>query len=190
MILTVEAPRLMLRPLKETDIEPWVAMFTDPDVMQYVGSSGPMSRERAENAFHIHRQLLATRGYGWWAIDVKDGPSFAGVIVLDDFPLNAPFAPAIEVGWLLPPAHRGKGYATEGARAALDYAFTVMEVDEVVSGARAPNVRSQRVMERIGMTHDPTDDFDDPDTPDGPTKRVVLYRLKRPPSAINGLPIG
>ena len=175
----LETPRLCLRPLKDDDIGPWIALFTDPDVMEYVGSSGPMSRERAERAFLAHRQLLAARGYGWWAIDVKNGPSFAGVIVLDDFPLDAPFAPAIEVGWLLPRAQWGRGYATEGARAALDYGFSVMNLNEIVSGARAPNVRSQRVMERLGMTHDLLDDFDDPDTPDGPAKRVVLYRIKR-----------
>lgn len=180
--MTIETPRLYLRPLRDIDIEPWVAMFTDPDVMQYVGSTGAMSREGAEKAFEHHRQLLDAKGYGWWVIDVKGGPSFAGVIVLEDFPIAAPFTPAIEVGWLLPPMHWGKGYATEGARAVLNYAFTVMKVDEVVSGARAPNVRSQRVMERLGMTHDASDDFDDPHTPDGPTKRVVLYRMKRPPA--------
>jgi RimJ/RimL family protein N-acetyltransferase len=176
--MIIEAARLSLRPLKDADIEPWVAMFSDVEVMQYVGSSGAMSRESAEKAFTLWRQALMTKGYGWWAIEVKGGPSFAGVIMLQDFPL-APFAPAIEVGWILPRAHWGNGYATESARAVLDYAFTVLGVDQVLSGARAPNLRSRRVMERLGMTHDPIDDFDDPDTPDGPANRVVLYRLKR-----------
>jgi RimJ/RimL family protein N-acetyltransferase len=107
---------------------------------------------------------------------------FAGVILLEDFPIALPFAPALEIGWILPSSHWGKGYATEGARAVFDYAFTVMTVDKVVSGARAPNLKSRLVMERLGMTHDPADDFDDPDTRDGPTRRVVLYRMKRPPS--------
>jgi RimJ/RimL family protein N-acetyltransferase len=140
---TLETARLDLRPLRANDIEPWVAMFTDPDVMQYVGSSGPMSRKSAEEIFEQHRQLLDMKGYGCWVIDVKGGPAFAGVILLEDFPLTAPFTPALEIGWVLPHNHWGKGYATEGARAILDYAFAVLNLDKVVSGTRAGQVRAR-----------------------------------------------
>jgi len=75
--------------LNSSDIEAWVVMFTDPRVMEYVGSAGAMSRNDARKAFEHHRQLFDTKGYGWWAIDVKGGPSFAGVIVLEDFGLSS-----------------------------------------------------------------------------------------------------
>jgi RimJ/RimL family protein N-acetyltransferase len=173
--MTIETPRLRLRPLTDTDVEPCAAMLTDPDVMQYV-SPDPKTRQTAEEGVAHYRQLLATKGFGWWAIDVKDGPAFAGVILLKD----VGFKLAIEVGWLLPRAHWVNGYATEGARAALDYAFTAMKLDEVVALTTAVNVSSQGVMQRLGMTHDPADDFDHPQLLDSPLRRCVLYRMSRP----------
>jgi RimJ/RimL family protein N-acetyltransferase len=177
--MTIETPRLRLRPLTDADIEPWVAMFTDPDVTQYVLPT-PLSRRTAEAAFTHYRQLLATKGYGWWAIELKDGASFVGVILLQDVGFSAAFTPAIEVGWNLPRAYWGNGYATEGASGALNHAFTVMKVDEVVALTNAANLRSQRVMERLGMTHDSTDDFDHPQFANSPLRRCVLYRIRRP----------
>lgn len=177
-VITLETPRLRLRPLIDADIEPWVAMFTDPAVMQFV-SPAPLSRQTAEAAFAHYRQLLATKGYGWWAVELKDGASFAGVILLEDVGFSAAFTPAIEVGWNLLPAYWGNGYATEGALAALDYAFTVLKLDEVVALTAAGNVQSKHVMERLGMTHDPADDFDHPQLPGSPLQRCVLYRMRR-----------
>ena len=92
---------------------------------------------------------------------------------------TAAFTPAIEVGWLLPREHWGNGYATEGGRAALDYAFTIMKIDEVVALTAASNIPSQRVMQRIGMTHDPRDDFDHPNALGTSLQRCVLYRFHR-----------
>ena len=179
--MTIETPRLRLRPLRDVDIEPWVTMFTNAEVTQYI-TPEPLSRETVEEASARYRDLLATTGYGWWAIELKDDASFAGVILLREVGFSAVFTPAVEVGWDLLPAYWGHGYATEGARAALDYAFTVRKLDEVVALTAAVNVRSQRVMERLGMTHDPVDDFDAPYLPEGPLQRAVLYRMKRPVS--------
>lgn len=177
--MTIETAGLRLRPLVDADIEPWVALLTDPAVMEYVSPSVP-SRATAEAAFAHYRQLLTNKGYGWWAIELKHGAAFAGVILLQDVTFPAAVIPAVEVGWNLLPAYWGKGIASEGARAALDYAFTVLKLDEVVAITTAGNVRSRRVMERLGMTHDPADDFDHPQLLDTPLRRGVLYRMKRP----------
>jgi RimJ/RimL family protein N-acetyltransferase len=94
--------------------------------------------------------------------------------------IDAPFMPAVEVGWRLAPRYWGQGYATEGARAALDYAFGSLGLDEVVAFTAEGNVRSRRVMERLGMHHDTADDFDHPRLPeDSPLRRHVLYRVSR-----------
>jgi RimJ/RimL family protein N-acetyltransferase len=93
---------------------------------------------------------------------------------------NAHFTPAAEIGWRLARGQWGKGYATEGARAALAFGFDKLGLDEIVSFTAVINLRSQRVMERIGMTHDPADDFDHPRVaPGDPLRPHVLYRLRR-----------
>jgi ribosomal-protein-alanine N-acetyltransferase len=93
---------------------------------------------------------------------------------------EAHFTPAVEIGWRLAREHWGKGYATEAARAALAFGQTELDLDEIVSFTAAINLRSRRVMERIGLTHDPADDFDHPRVADGPLRPHVLYRTGRP----------
>ena len=89
---------------------------------------------------------------------------------------------AREIGWRFAHEHWGKGYATEGARAALDFAFERLGWEQVVAFTAASNLRSQRVMERIGMTHDASDDFDHPRlAEDNPLRRLLLYRIARGP---------
>jgi RimJ/RimL family protein N-acetyltransferase len=177
--MILETPRLRLRPLTGDDREAFVGMAAEPAVMRYV-SPVPIPRAAAEAAFDYYRRLLETKGYGYWAIDVNGGAPFAGVILLQDVNVAAAFTPAIEVGWLLPTEQWGNGYATEGGRAALEYAFTVLKLDEVVALTAAENSRSQRVMQRLGMTHDPSDDFDHPHTLGTALERCVLYRIRRP----------
>jgi len=173
--MIIETPRLRLRPLTDADMEPYLAMAADPEVTGYV-SPAPISRADAEAAANNYRRLLESKGYGYWAIDVNGGTSFAGIILLQDVKFTAAFAPAIEVGWVLPREHWGNGYATEGGGAALNYAFTTLKLREVVALTAASNVPSQRVMQRLGMTHDPNDDFDHPQTLGTTLQRCVLYR--------------
>ena len=176
--MIIETPHLRLRPLIDADMEPYLAMAADPEVTRFV-SPAPIPRASAEAAATHNRRQLATKGYGYWAIEVNGRASFAGIILLQDVKFTAAFTPAIEVGWLLPREHWGNGYATEGGRAALDYAFTIMKIDEVVALTAASNIPSQRVMQRIGMTHDPRDDFDHPNALGTSLQRCVLYRFHR-----------
>ncbi|HEY5348487.1 MAG TPA: GNAT family N-acetyltransferase [Candidatus Lustribacter sp.] len=173
----LETPRLLLRPWRDSDVAAWVAMSADPRVMEFF----PATLERAQAELMVHglRTRLERDGYGWWALEVKGGAAFAGAIVLQDIPFEAHFTPATEVGWWLARQHWGHGYATEGARAALDFAFGELRRSEVIAITTPANVRSRRVMERLGMTHDPVDDFEHPGIRVGnPLRRHVLYRLR------------
>lgn len=108
---------------------------------------------------------------------IEDG-AFAGFVGLADRRGTAHVVPAVEVGWRLAREQWGRGFATEAARAAVSYGFDVVRLDEIVSFTSVVNLRSRRVMERIGMTHDPADDFENPALPEGhPLRPHVLYRL-------------
>jgi RimJ/RimL family protein N-acetyltransferase len=86
----------------------------------------------------------------------------------------------VEIGWRIAHEHWGRGYVPEAARAVLAHAFGPLGLDEVVSFTSAGNANSRRVMEKLGMTHDPADDFDHPSLPPGhPLRRHVLYRARR-----------
>lgn len=124
--------------------------------------------------------MIALRGWGLWAVEVKDGPQFIGFVGLNEVDFEAHFTPAVEVGWRLARQHWGNGYATEAARAAVDFAFQELALQEIVSMTTVANERSRRVMGRLGMVRDPADDFDHPRVPAGPLRRHVLYRLSAP----------
>jgi RimJ/RimL family protein N-acetyltransferase len=97
---------------------------------------------------------------------------------------HAHFTPCVEIGWRLSAEYWGRGYATEGAKAALSFGFDELQLVEIVSYTVPDNVRSRRVMERIGMTHDAAGDFDHPVLPEGHRlRRHVLYRIARPKAA-------
>jgi len=153
-------------------------MSADPRVMEFFPST--LERADAERTAAVMRERMERNGFGWWALEVKGGAPFAGVIALQDVPFESHFTPAFEVGWRLAHQYWGRGYATESARAALDFAFTELQHDEVVAMTAAVNLRSQMVMQRLGMTYDAADDFDNPRLPAGHRlQRHVLYRAKR-----------
>ena len=117
-------------------------------------------------------------GFGLWAVEIPDVAPFAGFIGLSIPGFDAPFTPCVEIGWRLAAEHWGRGYATEGARAVLTFGFETLKLDEIVSITVPDNLRSRRVMERIGMVHDPADHFDHPVLPEGHRlRRHVLYRI-------------
>jgi RimJ/RimL family protein N-acetyltransferase len=114
-------------------------------------------------------------GFGLWAVEITGESLFAGFIGLMIPAFTAPFTPCVEIGWRLAAEHWGRGYAVEGARAVVDCAFGELGLDEIVSFTVPANLRSRRVMEKIGMTHDSADDFDHPRG----HGRHVLYRIVR-----------
>ncbi len=176
---TIETPRLILRGWRDADVEHWVRMNAHPRVSEFLGQSFTPQLSEARAA--VIRAQLERDGYGWWVAEIKSGQRFAGAIALREVPFEAAFSPAREIGWRFAFEHWGHGFATEGAAAALDFAFARLGWSEVVAFTAAVNLRSQRVTERLGMTHDPADDFDHPAF--GPGHRLrphLLYRIRGP----------
>lgn len=177
-ITEIRTPRLRLRAWRDSDREPFAQLNADLQVTEFL--AGPLAR--AESDAFVERIVahFAQHGFGLWAVDVPDVAEFIGFVGLNVPSFGAHFTPCVEIGWRLAATHWGHGYATEGARAALDCAFGRLRLDEVVSFTVPANRRSRQVMERIGMRHVPADDFDHPGLPEGhPLRRHVLYRISR-----------
>ena len=139
-----------------------------------------LSREESDTLASRIEAHFEQHGFGLWAVEIPSVTTFAGFIGLSVPGFEAPFTPCVEIGWRLAPEYWGLGYATEGARAVLDFAFSELRLAEVVSFTVPGNLRSRRVMEKIGMVHDPADDFDHPVRSDGQRpRRHVLYRTAR-----------
>ncbi len=170
--------RLALRPWRESDRVPFAEMNADPDVMLHM----PSLLSRAESDAMVERIVahFESRGFGLWAVEVPGVADFVGFIGLLVPSFEAHFTPCVEIGWRLARAHWQKGYATEGARAALVAGFEQAGLAEIVSMTVERNVRSWSVMKRLGLHRSVADDFDHPRLPDGhPLKRHVLYRITR-----------
>ncbi len=167
--------RLLLRQWRDDDLEPFAALNADPEVMRYFPA--PLTRAQSDATAHWVRATIDRQGWGLWAVEVRGGASFIGFVGLSRPTFDAHFTPNVEVGWRLDRRHWGLGYATEAASASLAFAFDELDCPETVSFTAAPNERSRRVMQRLGMSHDPTDDFDHPRVAEGPLRRHVLYRM-------------
>ncbi len=170
--------RLLLRRWRSSDREPFARMNADADVMHYFPST--LSRDESDAFVDRIEVTLGERGFGLWAVEVPGETSFIGYVGVSVPSFDAHFMPAVEIGWRLDRRQWGRGYATEAARAALAVGFESVGLDEIVSFTVPANLRSLRVMERLGMTHEPADDFDHPRLPEGHRlRRHVLYRLAR-----------
>jgi RimJ/RimL family protein N-acetyltransferase len=166
----------MLRGWRESDLAPWAAMNADPEVRRYLGP--PLTYEQASAWALAFQDDLDRQDFGFWALEVRASGEFVGFTGLSTVDEEMPFS-GVEVAWRLARPAWGRGYATEAALAALEYGFDVMRLPEVVAVTVATNVRSRAVMQRIGMTHDPAEDFDHPDVDEVALRRHVLYRRPR-----------
>jgi len=176
---SLRTSRLLLRAWRDEDIAPFAEMSADPAVMEYLL---PLSDRWLSPEAWVARKRAHwdEHGFGQWVVEIPGEASFIGVVGLETVAYEAPFTPAVEVAWRLAQPYWGHGYATEAARAALDYGFGELGLDEIVALTVPANWRSRRVMERLGMTRSPEDDFDHPRVPAGPLCRHVLYRLRNP----------
>ncbi|MCK6537628.1 MAG: GNAT family N-acetyltransferase [Polyangiaceae bacterium] len=179
---TLTTGRLTLRPWRDADAEPFAAMNADPRVMQHYPSV--LTREQSDALLDRLRGHFDDVGFGMWAVETSAGP-LMGFVGLNVPKFEAAFTPCVELGWRLAPEHWGHGYAREGARAALGFAFDELGLHQVLAWTVPANTRSERVMQALGMRRAPEDDFDHPNLPDGHSlRRHILYRLPRPePSA-------
>jgi ribosomal-protein-alanine N-acetyltransferase len=170
--------RLILRSWRDSDRQPFAGMSEDADVMEYLR---PLSTRDACNAwidFQINHQ--SSHGFCLWALESRASGLFMGAVGLLHVSFAARFTPAVEVGWRLARPFWGQRFAVEAARAALQFGYEEICLTEVVAHASVQNGRSRRMMAKLGMSHDCTDDFDRPRIPESdPLRRHVLYRLTR-----------
>lgn len=169
--------RLLLRRWREADLPTFAAMNADPRVMGFFPRV--LDRDESDSLAHRFEYCFDERGYGMWAVEVREDGSFAGSVGLAPVEPPVPCAPAVEVGWRLALNQWRRGFATEAARAALNFGFDECGVDEIVSLTAAINLPSRGVMEGLGMIRDHSGDFDHPRVPwDSPLRPHVLYRLR------------
>jgi len=172
--------RLLLRPWRSDDIAAFAALNGDPRVMAHFPAT--LGQDESDAAAARNAAHVARHGFGLWAIEVPGVAPFigtAGLMIPEFAPPFGAADPCVEIGWRLAHPFWNHGYATEAARAALTFGFDHLGLPEIVSFTTPDNVRSWRVMERLGMARDPAEDFDHPLLPVGhPLRRHVLYRLR------------
>jgi len=185
--------RLLLRSWRDSDLAVFARLNDDPAVMEFMPKR--LTHDESDAFAARIRTEMGKRGWGLWAVEVRDaagettaggadegenagGVPFIGYVGLSVPTFEAHFTPCVEIGWRLAKEHWGHGYASEAAAASLRFAFEKLSFPQVVSFTAPLNRRSIRVMERIGMSRDPADDFDHPKLPPGhPLRRHVLYRV-------------
>lgn len=172
----IHTQRLTLRQWKEEDRAPFAELNGDGTVMEFFPKI--LTRQESDAMVDSCSSIIEKNGWGFWAVSCPGVADFIGMIGLHIVSFEAQFTPAVEIGWRLSAPYWGKAYAPEGAHAALNFAFDVLGLDEVVSFTAVPNKKSMRVMEKIGMSRDPDEDFDHPAlSRDHPLCRHVLYRV-------------
>lgn len=174
----IETARLLLRDWRESDHEPFHRIASDPRVMEFFPA--PLSREESDSLIARCEAHGRQHGFTLFAAELRGAAQFIGYIGMIYTPFEAHFTPCVEIGWRLAAEFWGQGFATEGAEAVLRFGFEQWQLPEIVAFTVPANRRSRRVMEKLGMTRNPADDFEHPRLPAGhPLRPHVLYRLPR-----------
>jgi RimJ/RimL family protein N-acetyltransferase len=172
----LQTNRLLLRHWTEHDRKPFANVNADPRVMEFMPAC--LSRRESDLLFDRIQHHFHEHNFGLYAAELREDRSFVGFIGLLFPNFHAHFAPCVEIGWRLAADHWGRGLATEGGCEIVRYAFEKLKLPALVSFTVPANGRSRRVMEKLGMVHDPADDFDHPNLREGHAlRRHVLYRL-------------
>ena len=177
-IIELETSRTRLRQWKkESDFLPFSQLNADTEVMRYFPK--PLSAEESDQLAQRLSGLIETKGWGFWAMELKETREFAGFVGLHTPPSSLPFSPTVEIGWRLAKKHWGHGYATEAATQALHFAFNKLQLEEVVSYTPVCNSRSRKVMERLGL-NDTTKNFTHPVVDENSAlSKHVLYKITK-----------
>ena len=175
----LETERLILRRWETKDLRPFAEMNSDLRVMEFFPSI--LTKEESLQFIERMKSKFKEDGFSFCAMELKDTGDFLGFVGLSKPGFKTHFTPCVEIGWRLPFRHWGKGFASEGARAFIRYGFDILSLNEIVSFTAVMNLRSRKVMERIGMTYDSADDFNHPNLGlDHPLSKHVLCRVKNP----------
>lgn len=170
--------RLLLRPWRDDDLDDLAALCADAEVMAHFPA--PLKRTESAELLVRLRTHFAEQGYGFWVLERRADGAFIGFAGLLQVGFEAPFTPAVEIGWRLARPFWGQGYALEAAQRALAFAFDELRLEQLVSFTTPLNRRSWGLMARLGMARDPAGDFDHPRLPEGhPLRPHRLYRLSR-----------
>nr|WP_302829653.1 GNAT family N-acetyltransferase [uncultured Bacteroides sp.] len=173
-MIYIETPRLLLRDWEEKDLKPFSDMNKDSLVMEFFLKK--LTEDESLDFYDRIRNEFLQCGYGLYAVELKEDRSFMGYTGFHNITFEVDFAPAVEIGWRLRQEYWNKGYATEAAKACLDYAEKHLPFTTVYSFTSLPNIRSERVMQKIGMKK--IKEFPHPSVPDGhPLKEHVLYGI-------------
>ena len=181
--IVLETDRLILRTWIQEDIDKLAVMNMDPRVMEYFPST--QDYQTTVKLIKHSNNLFNQHGFCLYATELKETGEMIGFVGLNipdfEIPNFKPIQkPIVEMGWRLAFEYWGKGYATEGAKAVLDQGFNTLNLKEIVAFTPFNNLRSRRVMEKIGLKHNEKDDYDAKSFDENnPAKRQVLYRLKR-----------
>ncbi len=177
IINTIETERLYLRQWQASDFAPFAKMNANPKVMEYFPKllTTSMSNAIAKKC----QSLINDNGWGFWAVNLKETDTFIGMVGLNNANADMPFSPAVEIAWRLDNDYWGLGYATEAARASLNFAFVELGIEEVVSFTAVINKRSQLVMERLGMTNTQENFYHPMINPNHRLAEHVLYKITR-----------
>lgn len=177
-LIEFETERLRLRQWQASDRAPFAELNSDSMVTEYFPSA--VDRAASDAMAARCESLIAERGWGFWATELKEDRRFIGFVGLHVPAHELPFAPCVEIGWRLAFQYWGKGYATEAARGCLRIGFERLQLEEIVSFTAVGNKRSRAVMERLGMREDADAVFEHPKIPAGhPLRLHCLYRLSR-----------
>jgi RimJ/RimL family protein N-acetyltransferase len=164
----IETSRLRLRMFRPSDLDALASITGDAEVMKYLGTSGPRSREKTKNTIDAILRHWDEHGFGIWALDHRaDGRliGWCGLQMLEK-------TPEVEVAYLLARAYWNQGLATEAAKASIEYGLNELKLERIVAIARPENVGSYRVMEKVGMKYERDAHFYNVD--------VVYYAIDRP----------
>ncbi|BHH82769.1 GNAT family N-acetyltransferase [Desulforhopalus sp. 52FAK] len=173
----LKTDRLLLRQWTEDDFLPFAEMCSDKDVMEFFPK--PQTQKESYGMAKKIQSLIKDRGWGFWAIEIPGQHKFIGFVGLHAPKDSMPFSPCVEIGWRLSNQHWGKGYATEAAKAALEFAFNKLNLNEVVSFTTLANVRSMAVMQKIGMSNS-AQNFMHPDIEASHSQcEHVLYKINK-----------
>lgn len=168
--------RLQLRGWRDSDRQPFAQLNADPVVMEHFPAT--LSRSESDAMVDRIQQKFEQQGFGLWALEHRSSGDFLGFVGLNQPNFKAHFTPAIEIGWRLAHPFWGQGYACEAARKVLRFGFAELALDEIVSFTATCNLRSMALMQRLGMLHDPAEDFNHPALiPGDRLEHHVLYRL-------------
>lgn len=178
MEFELRTERLVIRTWRQADRDPFAEMNADPQVMEFFPSV--LTREESDALVDRFETEFDELRFCPWAVELQHTGTFIGFVGLNRVRNEMPFAPATEIGWRLARAFWGYGYSTEAGRVVLRFGFEELSLEQVVSFTSTVNKRSRRVMERLGMSRDPAEDFEHPRIPEGSRLRPhVLYRLNR-----------